>query len=323
MTIVKATEETVERAAAIIKDGGIVAFPTETVYGLGADGLNPIAVAKIFETKKRPAFNPLIMHIAEKSDLKKLAVVENDRIEKLVDKFWPGPLTLVLPKLDIVPDIVTSGNPTVAIRMPDHPVALDLIKRSGTPIAAPSANRFGHLSPTEAAHVFQSIGDKVDLIIDGGKCHIGVESTIIQYVDGKFYLLRPGGLSREEIQNEIGEVNTATGSAGKPNSPGQLPYHYAPSIPLDFLTKENLIKHSGRKIGALFFKSVNIDFKFEVIKILSEKGDLKEAAANLFVHLHDLEKEKIDLILAEPVEEKGLGLAIMDRLRKGTSRFII
>lgn len=323
MKILKATDEAVEKAAAIIKDGGIVAFPTETVYGLGADGLNSIAVAKIFETKKRPAFNPLILHIADKSDLIKLAVVENDRIEKLIDKFWPGPLTLVLPKLDLVPDIVTSGNPTVAIRMPDHPVAIELIKKCGTPIAAPSANRFGHLSPTEAAHVFKSIGDKVDLIIDGGKCSIGVESSIVQYVNNKFYLLRPGGLSKEEIQNEIGEIAVVTGHTGKPNSPGQLPFHYAPSIPLYFLTKENLKKYSDKKIGALFFRNINVDFKFETVRILSDKGDLKEAAANLFVHLHELEKEKIDLILAEPVEEKGLGLAIMDRLKKGTTRFII
>ncbi len=323
MKILKATEEAVEQAAEIIKAGGIVAFPTETVYGLGADGLNPIAVAKIFETKKRPAFNPLILHIAGKGDLKKLAVIENDRIERLIDKFWPGPLTLVLPKLELVPDIVTSGNPTVAIRMPDHPVAINLIKKCGTPIAAPSANRFGHLSPTEAMHVFKSIGDKVDLIIDGGKCSIGVESTIVQYVDNKFYLLRPGGLSREEIQNEIGEIEAVTGSADKPNSPGQLPFHYAPSIPLYFLTKENLKKYSDKKIGALFFRNSSVDFKFETIRILSEKGDFKEAAANLFVHLHELEKEKIDLILAEPVEEKGLGLAIMDRLKKGASRFVI
>lgn len=322
MNIFEANEETIISAANVIRAGGLVAFPTETVYGLGADGLNPIAVAKIFETKKRPSFNPLILHIANKNQLTEYAFVNDSRIEKLINKFWPGPLTLVLPKHDIVPDIVTSGNPTVAIRMPDHPVALQLIERSGCPIAAPSANKFGHLSPTEALHVYRSIGDKVDIILNGGKCSVGVESTIIQFTESKFSILRPGGLSREEIENEIGKVEVISKFSIRPNAPGQLPFHYAPSIPLYFLTDENLKKYSSKKIGALFFKNENLNHNFDSVRILSEKGDMKEAAANLFKYLHELEKEEIDLILAEPVEEEGLGVAIMDRLNKGTNRFI-
>ncbi len=322
MNIFTATRDSIERASEIIRRGGLVAFPTETVYGLGADGLNPIAVAKIFESKKRPTFNPLILHIADKNNLTKLVHINDERIERLIDKFWPGPLTLVLPKHEIVPDIVTSGNSTVAVRMPNHSVALELIKKCGTPIAAPSANKFGNLSPTEASHVYKSLGDTVDMILDGGKCSVGVESTILQFTGENVLLLRPGGLSVEEIENEIGKVKSVTKFSIRPNSPGQLLHHYSPSIPLYFLTQENLEKYTDKKIGVLFFSSVNIKHNFTSIKILSEKGDMKEAAANLFKHLHDLEKEEIDLILAEPIKEEGLGRAIMDRLKKGTNRFI-
>ena len=288
------------------------------MYGLGADGLNPIAVAKIFEAKNRPSFNPLILHIADKSWVKKFSGIKNEKVERLINKFWPGPLTLVLPKTDLVPDIVTSGNPTVAIRMPDHPVALQLIEASGTPIAAPSANKFGHLSPTEASHVAKYIGDKVDMILDGGKCSVGVESTIIQIQEDKIYLLRPGGLSKEEIENEIGPIELGIADPDKPNAPGQLLSHYSPHTPLKFFNKKFLDKN--KRIGVLFFSKNEIDFPFTDIKILSQSGDMREATANLFSHLHDLEKENLDLILAEPIEEKGLGIAIMDRLRKASNQ---
>ena len=321
MNLVKANSESIKQAAGIIKNGGLVAFPTETVYGLGADGLNPIAVAKIFEAKKRPSFNPLILHISQKKWLEKFAIVHDKRIEQLINRFWPGPLTLVLPKTDNVPDIVTSGNPTVAIRMPDHKVALELIDRSGTPIAAPSANKFGHLSPTDAEHVKKSLGEKVEIILDGGKTTVGVESTILELHDNEIYLLRPGGLSKEEIENEIGKIKSGKTDPNKPNSPGQLPFHYSPAIPLSFMNEENIEKHSGKKIGALFFKNISYEKRFSITKILSDKGDLKEAAANLFKFLHEFEKEPIDIILVETVEEKGLGLAIMDRLKKAAARF--
>lgn len=319
MSLVKANSESIRQAAEIIKRGGLVAFPTETVYGLGADGLNPIAVAKIFETKNRPAFNPLILHISEKSWLKNFTSIQNEKVDRLINKFWPGPLTLVLPKTEIVPDIVTSGNPTVAIRMPNHSVALKLIESSRTPIAAPSANKFGHLSPTEASHVAKYLGEKVEMILDGGKCSVGVESTIIQFHENEFYLLRPGGLSKEEIENEIGIIKIGMIDPRRPNSPGQLQFHYSPQTPLKFLNKKLFDKN--KKIGALFFKENKIDFTFADVKILSAEGDLREAAANLFSHLHELEKSNLDLILVEPVEEKGLGRAIMDRLRKASNKY--
>ncbi|MCL4549312.1 MAG: L-threonylcarbamoyladenylate synthase [Bacteroidetes bacterium] len=319
MNLVKANNDTITAAAGIIKQGGLVAFPTETVYGLGADALNPIAVAKIFEVKKRPTFNPLILHIAEKSSLKKFVTFNDKKVDLLIEKFWPGPLTLVLPKTEIVPDIVTSGNPTVAVRMPDHPVALHLIKSSGTAIAAPSANRFGHLSPTEASHVSKYLGDKVDMILDGGKCKVGVESTIVQFHEGRFYMLRPGGLSKDDIEKEIGTLEKGKIDIAKPTSPGQLPFHYSPHTPLKFWDAKFLDKN--KKIGVLFFSELKTGFPFSAAKILSEKKDLREAAANLFSALHELEKEKLDLILVEPVEEKGLGIAIMDRLKKAAKKF--
>ena len=319
MNVKKANKENISEAAEIIKQGGLVAFPTETVYGLGADGLNPIAVAKIFEVKKRPSFNPLILHISDKNSLEKYSIVRNGKVDRLINKFWPGPLTLVLPKTNLVPDIVTSGNLTVAIRMPNHPVALQLINECGTTIAAPSANRFGHLSPTEALHVAKYLGNKVDLILDGGKCSVGIESTILQFVNNEFYLLRPGGLSKEEIEKEIGSIKTGTPNAVKPTSPGQLPSHYSPNTPIRFLSSE--LFDTNKKIGGIFFKKNIYSFPFISVKILSAAGDLREAAAKLFSYLHELENQGLDLILVEAIEEKGLGRAIMDRLTKATNKF--
>jgi L-threonylcarbamoyladenylate synthase len=321
MSLYKANSENILAASKVIKEGGLVAFPTETVYGLGADGLNPIAVAKVFDVKKRPVFNPLILHISKKEEFEKFTIVKNEKVIQLVDKFWPGPLTLVLPKTEIVPEIVTAGNPTVAIRMPNHQVALQLIEASKTPIAAPSANRFGHLSPTEAYHVEKYLGSKIDMILDGGKCSVGVESTIIQFHENEFYLLRPGGLSKEEIEDEIGKIKSGKINQRKPNAPGQLPFHYSPNTKLKFFDKRLL--DVNKKIGVLFFKENKFDFPFASIKILSASGNLHEAAANLFLQLHELELENVDLILVEPVEESGLGLAIMDRLRKASHKHAI
>jgi L-threonylcarbamoyladenylate synthase len=321
MKLLDTTHSNITEAAEVIRIGGLVAFPTETVYGLGADGLNPVAAAKIFEAKKRPTFNPLILHIANKDWLKRFSIYDDERINRLVEIFWPGPLTLVLPKTDLVPDIITSGNPTVAVRMPNHKVALELIEKSDVPIAAPSANKFGHLSPTTAQHVVKSLGNKVDIILDGGKCSVGVESTILELQDSEIYMLRPGGLSKEKIEKEIGKIKSGRTNPNKPNAPGQLPFHYAPSIPLDFLSEENLKKYSDKKIGALFFEEIKDKANFENIKILSSSGNMNEAAANLFRFLHEFEKESLDLILVEPVKEEGLGVAIMDRLKKAAAKY--
>lgn len=321
MQLLEANKKNIALAAEVIKQGGLVSFPTETVYGLGADGLNPIASAKIFEAKNRPTFNPLILHIAERKTLDMIAEWNNPNVEKLIKKFWPGPLTLVLPKKKIVPEIVTAGNPTIAVRMPDHKVALELIKLSGVPIAAPSANRFGQLSPTDAQHVVKQLKNRVDIILNGGACAVGVESTILEVTDENIYLLRYGGLVLEEIESVVGKIIIKQHQSVKPNSPGQLLSHYSPTIPLKFLTEANLKENKDKKIGVIFFKKKYLkqDFTFE--KILSSGGDLREAAANLFAYLHELEKENIDIILIEPVEETGLGRAIMDRLRKATNKY--
>lgn len=321
MKPVKATNENIQKAADIIRKGGTIAFPTETVYGLGADGLNPTAVAKIFEIKKRPSFNPLILHIDDKLKLHNICEVNDERIFKLTNKFWPGPLTLVLPKKNIVPEIVTADNPTVAVRMPNNQIALELIKNAGVPIAAPSANLFNRLSPTKASHVYNQLNDKVDMILDGGNTEVGVESTIIEVTQENIFLLRPGGIAKEEIEELINCKVEVKQKSRDPNSPGQLPFHYSPNTPLRFITNIDLETLLEKKVGAMFLEKQTVEFPFSVIKILSTKGDLREAAANLFSMLHQLDSQNLDIILVEPIAEEGLGLAMMDRLRKATANF--
>jgi L-threonylcarbamoyladenylate synthase len=308
------------RAAEIIKKGGIVAFPTETVYGLGADAFNPLAVVRIFEVKKRPHFDPLIVHVAGRGDLEKLVMEVPFKAIKLIDRFWPGPLTVVLSKKENVPDIVTSGLPTVAVRMPNHPIALSLIEKSGCPIAAPSANPFGYISPTTAEHVQEQLGDQVDLILDGGPCEVGVESTIVSFLEERPKLLRPGGISLEEIELTIGPVEI-TLVEDTPSAPGMLSRHYAPQTPISIQCSEgNLNAYQGKKIGLLAFRKPRDVLKFSHVEVLSREGDLREAAANLFSSIRHLDSLGLDLILAESVPETGLGRAIMDRLRRASSQ---
>ena len=319
MKIVKATEDNIKISAEIIKNGGLVAFPTETVYGLGADAMNPVAAASIFEAKKRPFFDPLIVHIAELSEVERVARNVEPKSLKLMERFWPGPLTIVLEKKDIVPDIVTSGFATVAVRMPVHPAARELIRVAGTPIAAPSANRFGCLSPTTAEHVYDQLGDAVDIILDGGPCSIGIESTIIKLTNNRVYLLRPGGIAPEEIEEFTGETLLTEHPKEKPEVPGQLPYHYSPEKQVILTDKITRIEE---RCGYLFFMKPDFSYPESSSRILSVKGDLKEAAANLFSHLHWLDMLDIDKIYAERVEGAGLGVAIMDRLKKASMKYI-
>lgn len=322
MKLLNANHKNILFAAGLIKEGSLVAFPTETVYGLGADGLNPLAVAKIFEAKKRPSFNPLILHISNLKQLEMISESDNSNIKKLIDNFWPGPLTLVLPKKNIVPDIVTAGNETVAVRMPNHPTALELIDLVGNPIAAPSANTFGHLSPTTAQHVVNQLGNKVDLILDGGTCTVGIESTIIAVLEDRTILLRPGGTATEEIEKIIGPLEKMVYvSSNQPISPGQLPYHYAPKIPIRFMNNLEKEKFEPSKTGLLLFTDKKVDYPFKIIKVLTHNSDLREAAANLFSYLHEMESTGIDIIFVEAVPEVGLGIAIMDRLRKATNKY--
>ncbi len=314
-------KDQIDQAAEIIKRGGIVAFPTETVYGLGADAFNPMAVARIFEVKQRPYFDPLIVHIADYRTLDRLAGEIPSDARRLMETCWPGPLTLVLPKRDEVPAIVTADLPTVAVRMPDHPIALSLIEKSQCPIAAPSANPFGYISPTLAEHVRDQLGDRVDLIIDGGPCAVGVESTILSFSEGKPSLLRAGGLSLEEIESLVGPVKMAPTLPIRPLAPGMLPKHYSPRTPITLSKGENSFdSFQGRRMGLLSFRGAKNPLPFAHVEVLSQKGDFREAAANLFSALRRLDHLGLDLIVAESVPEIGLGRAIMDRLRRSSGR---
>jgi L-threonylcarbamoyladenylate synthase len=291
---------------------------------LGADAFNPLAVARIFEVKKRPYFDPLIVHVARGDEIENLASEIPAGARRLIDRFWPGPLTVVLPKRKQVPDLVTAGLPSVAVRMPDHPVALSLIRTAGLPVAAPSANPFGYVSPTTARHVRDQLGSQVDLILDGGPCRVGVESTIISFREGRPTLLRPGGLALEEIESVIGSVAIHTGGENKPSSPGRLPQHYAPRTPVVVgAWEENFDRCQNRRVGLLLFRKEKTSLPVQHVESLSANGDLREAAANLFSALRRLDALDLDLILAEPVPEEGLGRAIMDRLRRASRRSMV
>ncbi|MBU1076512.1 MAG: threonylcarbamoyl-AMP synthase [Spirochaetes bacterium] len=319
--LVSANKRNIIIAAKIIRKGGLVAFPTETVYGLGADAFNEDAVLKIFEAKKRPSFDPLIVHIADPSQIQLLSRKIGDTAEKLIKKFWPGPLTLILEKRKGVPDIVTSGLPTVAIRMPSHPVALRLIQEAKSPIAAPSANRFSYITPTRADVILKQLGDKVDLILDDGHTHIGIESTILSLIDEP-KILRPGGLAKEEIEKIIGKVQAVKDpfSHADIESPGQMKKHYAPGTPAEFITEKALNSIEKNSALLLFKKPIPDQYKnrFKRIEVLSSKGDLHEAAKNLFALLYKLDEGGFSRIYVQKVPYQGIGIAIMDRLRKAT-----
>ncbi|MGE3313621.1 MAG: L-threonylcarbamoyladenylate synthase [Planctomycetaceae bacterium] len=311
----------VTQAAAILRDGGLVAFATETVYGLGANALNARAVARIFEVKNRPSFDPIIVHIAELDQLPKLTRSIPARAEQLAARFWPGPLTMVLPKADIVPDIVTSGLSSVGVRMPDHPLALALLREAGLPVAAPSANPFGRISPTRAEHVAEMLGDRIDYILDGGPCRVGLESTVLDLTGDVPVLLRPGGLPVEEIEAVVGQVIIAQTSAEHSEAampaPGMLPRHYAPRTRLVIDARLDEIPRSlRRRAGFLAFRFPPNDSAYEAIEVLSPAGDLTEAAANFFAALRRLDALDLDLIVAESFPDHGLGRALNDRLRR-------
>ena len=312
----------IHQAAEIIRQGGVVAFPTETVYGLGADALNPLAVARIFEIKDRPYFDPLIVHISDFEEMSGLALGIPPDAERLIKRCWPGPLTIVLSKKEAVPDLVTAGLPTVAIRMPKHPVALQLIREAGCPVAAPSANPFGYVSPTTADHVREQLGDRVDLILNGGSCEVGLESTIISFSEEKPRLLRPGGLPLEEIEAIIGKVETNPVGETVPSSPGRLPRHYAPRTPILIdRWKGDLEAYRGKRVGLLAFREPRVvSLPSDHVEVLSPGGDLREAASNLFAAIRRLDALDLEVILAEAVPEAGLGRAIMDRLRRASKR---
>jgi len=317
--IYKNSRENIKKAASIIQAGGLVSFPTETVYGLGGNALDPTAVARIFEAKARPSFDPLITHIAELEMLDKIADISNKRIFDIIEKFWPGSLTLIVPKKDIIPHIVTSGLETMAVRMPDHPTALELIKYSTGAVAAPSANPFGYLSPTTAAHVDEQLGSKIEMVLDGGTCRIGVESTVLDVTGERPIVLRPGGIALEDLQREIPDVDIFNRTTTSPTAPGQLKMHYSPLKPLHIVDSISSVKNRTRA-GALMFKQGAPAEGFKSIEILSAAGDPVEAAARLFVALHNLDGSDIDVIYAEKIPEMGLGRAVMDRIYKASEK---
>jgi L-threonylcarbamoyladenylate synthase len=306
----------VDYAAGLLARGGLVAFPTETVYGLGADALDARAVARIFEAKGRPRFDPLIVHVADLAWLERLFCSVPENARRLIDRFWPGPLTLVLPKTDLVPDLVTAGLPTVGVRMPAHPVALNLLRRAGTPVAAPSANLFGQVSPTTARHVADQLGSQIDYILDGGSCSVGLESTVLD-LSGRFpTLLRPGGLSVEPIEETIGPIQRSDAASDETRpqlAPGMLSSHYATRTPLLLARREDRLPAAAR-IGLLAFVSESPLDQFAAVEVLSPRGDLAEAAANLFAAMRRLDAQGLDVIVARPVPNTSLGRAINDRL---------
>jgi L-threonylcarbamoyladenylate synthase len=307
-------------AAALIQQGGLVGLPTETVYGLAADAFNATACARIFEVKARPSFDPLIVHIADASELPRVAAAGPAAAAVLAARFWPGPLTLILPKAAAVPSIVSSGLDTVAVRVPAHPVAQALLAACGTPLAAPSANRFGQLSPTRAQHVQLGLGDAVPLILDGGPCEVGVESSIVDFSGPEPRLLRPGGLQRELIEEALGHSLLSGPSVlEKPLAPGQLASHYAPRTPLRRLDKPAAHDSGDAHLGLLAFKAAPEHHHYSAVEVLSPSGNLAEAAARLFDCLHRLDGQRLSGIEAEPVPAMGLGLAINDRLMKAAA----
>ncbi|WP_296387019.1 L-threonylcarbamoyladenylate synthase [Reyranella sp.] len=307
----------IAEAARLIRAGELVAFPTETVYGLGGDATNERAVAKIFEAKGRPQFNPLISHVPDSSEAKRF-VQWNNAAETLAAKFWPGPLTLVLPRApgSTVALLATAGLDTVAIRAPAHPMAQELIRAAGVPVAAPSANRSGAISPTRAEHVAESLGTKVAMILDGGPCTVGVESTVLDLTSDRPTLLRPGGATREAIEALIGSIALSdalpTGDVAR-KSPGQLQSHYAPSRPVRLDASAVAADEALLAFGPNPLKGARHTLN------LSVAGDLGEAAANLFAHLRALDRPDVARIAVMPVPHTGLGLAIADRLRRAAA----
>lgn len=333
----------IETAAAVLRRGGLVAFPTETVYGLGANALDPAAVEKIFAAKGRPPDNPLIAHIADRANLDGLVRRVSPEAGLLMERFWPGPLTLVLPRNAAVPAVVSAGLPTVAVRMPDHPVARALIRAAGVPLAAPSANTSGKPSPTEAAHVLSDLRGRIEAILDGGPCEVGVESTVVDLSGPVPVLLRPGGVTLEDLERVLPQVETAPELGAEirhPLSPGMKYTHYKPSAEVLLVAgaapavagkMEELVqqqRREGKRVGLLVTAELGSlldrdDCRPDFLGHLGSRCDLTEAAFRLFGLLRECDQKKLDIVLAEALPETGIGLAVMNRLRKAAGYRIL
>ena len=322
--LLEATAEAVTRAAEVIRAGGLVAFPTETVYGLGADALSPIAVARIFEAKERPRGNPLIVHVTDATALDQVAVQVPDRAREVLASFWPGPLTLVLERAPAVPLITTGGLDTVAVRAPAHPVAQALIRAAARPLAAPSANRSGRPSPTRAQHVLDDLGGRIDLVLDGGATSVGLESTVLDMTTEPPTLLRPGGVTLEHLEAHLGRVRLATSddeAAGR--SPGLRFRHYAPRAKVVLIeagTGEVAVVSwldSGKSVALMTQRTIALERRGLRARVMPL--DLEAYARELFDVLRELDATGVDAIFVEGIAEVGLGRAIMDRLRRAAS----
>lgn len=308
----------ITKANKLLAQGDLVAIPTETVYGLAANALNEKAVLSIFETKQRPSFDPLIVHVGHIDAVENYANWHDERLKKLAQIFWPGPLTILLPKKNVIPDIVTSGLQQVAIRVPQHVLTLKLLNSISFPLAAPSANPFGYISPTTAQHVNQQLGNQIQYILDGGPCQVGLESTIIGLENNQICVYRLGGLPLEEITKHIGQVEINLNQSSNPIAPGQLKSHYAPRKPLLIGKIEDLIlQNKNKKIALISFGEKN--FQTLLNFNLSKGSNINEAALNLFKMMRLADESDAEIILAELLPEVGLGAAINDRLRRAAS----
>ncbi len=322
----EATDQAIAEAARILQTGGLVAMPTETVYGLAANALDGVAVARIFEAKGRPQFNPLIVHVPDMAEAARLVDMD-DRARLIATRFWPGPLTMILPRRADCPvsELCSAGLPTLAVRVPSHPVAQKLIRSAGLPLAAPSANRSGSLSPTAPAHVAESLGDRVDLILAAGATMVGLESTVLDLSGTLPLVLRPGSISAEDIAAVLGhDVPYDFGNHDTPKSPGQMLKHYAPSIPVrmnavDVEPGEALLAFGSLKFMGIKGGGAAGTLPDHALRNLSEDGDLHEAAANLFRMLRDLDRVDNKRIAVMNIPDRGIGIAINDRLRRAVA----
>ncbi|CAN5326436.1 L-threonylcarbamoyladenylate synthase [soil metagenome] len=309
----------ISHAKSLLEKGELVAIPTETVYGLAANALDPTAVTKIFTVKDRPSFDPLIVHVASAKQVKNYVTGIPTQAKQLIDRFWPGPLTLLLPKKDIIPDIVTAGFDRVGIRCPDHVLTLSLLEQLSFPLAAPSANPFGYVSPTTPLHVQDQLGVKIPYILDGGPCKVGVESTIIGWENDQPIIYRLGGISLEQIEVSIGKVKVQSHSTSQPQAPGQLTSHYSPRKKFLLGNINELIKqYSKSRIGVLSFRGTSTEQAVEQ-QILSTSGNLEEATRNLFSMLRRFDTMDVEVVVAEEVPDVGLGRSINDRLRRAAA----
>lgn len=312
----------IERAVTLLENDQIIGIPTETVYGLAGNALNPSVINKIYEVKKRPLTNPLIIHLPDVTQLNKYVKSIPAIAEKLAERFWPGPLTLLLPKKDIIPDIVTSGFSNVAVRIPSHPLAIQLLRKLSFPIAAPSANPFGYISPTSAEDVKRILFGKIDYILDGGLCSKGIESTIVGFDGEAPIIYRLGAISPEAIKKIAGKVEINNKHNAKPISPGMHPFHYAPNTSFYLTDNMEVMLNTFPKAGTgvLAFKNLSSLISPKNQEVLSTSGSLDEAAHNLYKALHRLDSLKLDRIIAESVPNTGIGIAINDRLERAAAK---